>query len=61
VELAARMTPWLGDVVLWVLLTLYAFCIVVPLYDRAHVLPAADRAGPALPLFERRGDSVRRR
>lgn len=32
VELAARMTPWLGDVVLWVLVTLYAFCIVVPLY-----------------------------
>lgn len=32
VELAARMAPWLGSVVLWVLVTLYAFCVLVPLY-----------------------------
>ena len=32
VGLAARMAPWFGTTVLWVLVTLYAFCILVPLY-----------------------------
>ena len=32
VDLSARLAPWLGQVVLWSLVTLYAFCIVTPLY-----------------------------
>ncbi len=32
VDLATRAAPWMGSVLLWTLLTLYAFCILTPLY-----------------------------
>jgi hypothetical protein len=32
VFLAGSIAPWLGEAVLWTLLTLYAFCLAVPLY-----------------------------
>jgi hypothetical protein len=32
VFLAGSMAPWLGRAVLWTLLTLYTFCVAVPLY-----------------------------
>src|SRR5688572_23335225 len=32
VGLATQVAPWLGSVVLWSLITLYAFCVLTPLY-----------------------------
>jgi hypothetical protein len=54
VELAARIAPWLGTAVLWTLVTLYAFCILVPLY-LLFSLPKPLRApnSEADPEFER--------
>jgi Domain of unknown function (DUF697) len=42
VTLAGRVSPWVGQLVLWVLVTLYALCIAVPLYVWAR-LPSALR------------------
>lgn len=65
VELAARMSPFLGSAVLWVLVTLYAFCVVVPLY-LLFSLPKPLRApgsesDPGFPAhIERLGARLRR-
>jgi hypothetical protein len=42
VALAGRASPWLGQVVLWLLVTLYGLCIAVPVYVWAR-LPSALR------------------
>lgn len=65
VELAARLAPWLGSVVLWVLVTLYAFCVLVPLYllfSLPKPLRAPDsEADPEFPAhLDRLGARLRR-
>ncbi|HEX6133354.1 MAG TPA: DUF697 domain-containing protein [Longimicrobiales bacterium] len=53
VDLAARMAPWLGEVVFWTLLVLYAFCIITPLYLLFSLprplRPPASETDPAFP------------
>lgn len=65
VELAARMSPFFGSAVLWVLVTLYAFCILVPLYllfSLPKPLRAPDsESDPEFPAhLERLGARLRR-
>ncbi|MEO5510202.1 MAG: hypothetical protein ABIS27_06190, partial [Longimicrobiales bacterium] len=53
VGLAGQVAPWLGSALLFTLLTLYAFCILVPLYlvfslPKPLVAPATE-SDPAFP------------
>lgn len=65
VELAARIAPWLGNVVLWTLLAIYALCIAVPLFLLFRLprplRPPMSETDPAFPgHLERLAERLRR-